>query len=359
MQSLHAEIGRTSDNAMRHVGRSRGGVLLRRTLPTLAIVAAVFALASALFTIDATEYGLVTRFGHVVRIVDKPGLHLKLPVDAVRRLDKRVLFSRLPQSEYLTIDKKNVVIESLATWRIADPARFLATFATEAAGEQSLADIIAAAIGSVIGQYPASALISTDSATNQYRPIITAIGRRVADFAGPAYGIDVLSFDIRRLSLPEQNRAHVFDRMTAERAKIAKENRSAGELEARKITAAADHERVRIEAQAAAAAAGIRAQSDAEASRTYAAAFGKDPKFYEFLRTLQAYDKILDDKTTLFIPADAEVLRLLHFDEPPQPGEPPPSAGTPSGETGAARGGGDRAANADRLLKRRPEGEVR
>ena len=102
---------------------------------------------------------------------------------------------------------------------------------------------ILAEIGSVIGQYPASALISPDPAKSRYRPIVSAIGRRVADFAGPAYGIEVISLDIRRLSLPEQNRAHVFDRMKAERAKIAKENRSAGELEARKITAEADHEK--------------------------------------------------------------------------------------------------------------------
>ncbi len=359
MQSLPIKIETTSDKAMRRVGRSHRDVLLRRTLPTLAIAAAVFALASALFTIDATEYGLITRFGHVVRVVDEPGLHLKLPFDAVRRLDKRALFSRLPQSEYLTIDKKNIVIESLVTWRIADPERFLATFATQAAGEQSLADIIVAAIGSVIGQYPASALISADSAENRYRPIVAAIGRRVTDFAGPAYGIDVFSFDIRRLSLPEQNRAHVFDRMTAERAKIAKENRSAGEFEGRKISSAADHERVRIEAEAAGASAHLRAQGDAEASRVYAAAFGQDPKFYQFLRTLQAYDKILDDKTTLFIPAEAEVLRLLHFDEQPQPTGVPPSAGTPVGEVGPERGSGDRAADADRLLQRRPEGELR
>ena len=231
------------------------------------------------------------------------------PFDRVVRLDKRVLFSRPPRSEYLTVDKKNIVIESLATWRIADPERFVGAFTTAAAAEQLLGDAISAAIGAVLGQFPASALISADPAESHYRPIISAIARQVADFARPAYGIDVISLDIRGLSLPETNREHVFDRMTAERAKIAKENRSAGELEARKITAEADHERVRIEAEAAGAAARIKAEGDAEASRTYAAAFGQDAKFYQFLRTLQAYDKILDDKTMLFLPADAEVLR--------------------------------------------------
>ena len=228
-------------------------VLLRRSLPALALAGVVWAIASSLFTIDVTEYGLVTRFGRVVRVVAEPGLYVTVPFDRVVRLDKRVLFSRLPRSEYLTVDKKNIVIESLATWRIADPERFLGAFTSEAVAEQLLGDAISATIGSVLGQFPASALISADPAESRYRPIISAIARQVADFARPAYGIDVISLDIRGLSLPERNRAHVFDRMTAERAKIAKENRSAGELQARKITAEADHERVRIEAEAAGA----------------------------------------------------------------------------------------------------------
>jgi membrane protease subunit HflC len=110
----------------------------------------------------------------------------------------------------------------------------------------------------------------------------------------------VNSLYIRGLSLPESNRAHVFDRMTAERAKIAKENRSAGELQARKITAEAEHERVRIEAEAAGAASRIKAEGDAEASRTYAAAFGKGARFYEFLRTLQATTRSWTTKRCCF-----------------------------------------------------------
>jgi modulator of FtsH protease HflC len=344
---------------MTHTAPSHMEVLLRRSLPALALASGVWALVSAVYTVDATQYGLVTRFGRVVRVVAEPGLYVTAPFDRVVRLDKRVLFSRPAPSEYLSIDKKNVVVESLATWRIADPERFIGTFTTQAAAEQVLGDVILAEVGSVVGQYPASALVSADAAESRYRPIVSAIGRRVADFARPAYGIDVISFDIRRLSLPEQNRDHVFDRMKAERAKIAKENRSAGELQARKIIAEADHERVRIEAEAAGAAARIRAEGDAEASRTYAAAFGQDSKFYEFLRTLQAYDKILDDKATLFFPADAEVLRLLHFDAQPAPGEPAPGAAGPVGAAGSLQEPSALSADADRLLKRKPGEELR
>jgi membrane protease subunit HflC len=310
------------------------------------------------FTVDATEYGLVMRFGRVVRVLSEPGLYVTVPFDRVARLDKRFLFSRPAPSEYLTIDKKNIVIESLATWRIAEPERFLATLTTPAAAEQALADVIIGEIGSVIGKSPASALVSGDAAENRYRSIVSAIERRVAAFVRPAYGIEVVSVDIRRLSLPELNRAHVFDRMTAERAKIAKQNRSAGELQARKITAEADHERVRIAAEAASTAVQTKAEGDAEASRTYADAYRRDPKLYEFLRTLQAYDKILDDKTTLFFPADAEVLRLLHFDAQPASGEPAPNASTPVGAADSPHAPSS-LADADRLPKKKSEGAFR
>ncbi|HTD85253.1 MAG TPA: hypothetical protein VK850_01635, partial [Candidatus Binatia bacterium] len=159
-----------------------------------------------------------------------------------------------------------------------------------------------------------------------YPAMAAEVGRRAADFARTAYGIEVVSVDVRRLYPPELNREHVFERIKAERAKIAKENRSAGEVEAKRIIAEADHEKIRIDSDAAGQAERIKAEADAEASRTYAAAFGQDSRFYQFLRTLRAYDKLLDDKTTIFLPADTDVLRMLHFDKQPGPLGPSPAA---------------------------------
>jgi modulator of FtsH protease HflC len=316
----------------------RSNIVLRRSLPALMAAFAVWAFVSSFFALDITEYGLVTRFGRVVRVLAEPGLHVVAPFDRVVRLDKRILFFRPAPSEYLTIDKKNVGVDSLVTWRIADPVRFLAAVATPAAGEQRLSDIILAEIGAVMGRHPASVLISTDPAKTNYQAMASEVVRRVADLARTAYGI---------LHLPELNREHVFERMRAERAKIAKENRSAGELEAKRIIAEADHEKIRIDSEAAGQAERIKAEADAEASRTYAAAFWQDPGFYQFLRTLRAYDKFLDDKTTLFLPADADVLRMLHFDtQPLQVGPSPPPPGAIS--TGA-----------DLLLNKKLEEEVR
>ena len=298
---------------------------LRRTLLALVSASAIFAITLSFLTVDATEYGLVTRFGRVVRVISEPGLYLKAPLDHVVRLDKRVLFSRLARSEYLTTDKRNIVVEALLSWRIADPQSFLATFGTRGAAEEELSDVILGDIGSVIGRHPASGLISTEPAESQYQAIWSEISRRVAAFARPAYGIEVVRVDLRHLSLPEQNREHVFDRMKAERARIAKENRSKGSLEAKKIIAEADHEKTLIDALAAGQAERIRAEGDAQASKTYATAFGRDPRFYQFLRTLQAYDKILDARTTLFLAPEADVLRMLRFDREP-PSTPPSGA---------------------------------
>lgn len=334
----------------------RSGRMLRWTLPVIAAAALIWALVSAFFSVDIAEFGVVMRFGRVVRVVAEPGLHVTAPFDRVVRLDKRLLFSRPARSEYLTTDKKNVVVESLAVWRIADAERFLTTLATRDAAENRLSDIVLAEMGSVMGRYPASVLISTDPAQSRYRRIVSEVGRRVADFAGPAYGVDVVSVDIRHVSLPDVNREHVFDRMKAERAKIAKENRSAGELEAKKIIAEADHEKTRIDADAAGRAEHIKAEADAEASRVYATAFGEDPRFYKFLRTLRAYDKFLDDKTTVFLPADAEVLRMLRFDKL-APAEP---ATAPAGDrAGLPTSSGSSSAGTDLLLQRKPEERAR
>ena len=179
-----------------------------------------------------------------------------------------------------------------------------------------------------MGRYPASVLISTDSAKRNYQAVASEVVRRAADFARTTYGIEVVSVDVRRLYPPELNREHVFERMKAERAKIAKENRSAGEVEAKRIIAEADHEKSRIDSDAAGQAERIKAEADAEASRTYAAAFTQDPRFYQFLRTLRAYDKLLDDKTTIFLPADIGALQMLHFDK--QPGQVGPSPPPPT-----------------------------
>src|SRR6478672_3171295 len=178
----------------------RSNIVLRRTLPALTAALTAWALVSSFFALDVTEYGLVTRFGRVVRVLAEPGLHVVAPFDRVVRLDKRILFFRPAPSEFLTIDKKNLGVDSLVTWRITDPERFLAALATPAAAEQRLSDVVLAEIGAVMGQYPASVLISTDPGKRDYRAVTSEVVRRAADFARANYGIEVVRSTFRRLS---------------------------------------------------------------------------------------------------------------------------------------------------------------
>jgi modulator of FtsH protease HflC len=133
----------------------------------------------------------------------------------------------------------------------------------------------------------------------------------------PAFGIEVADVDVRKLYLPDQNKQSVFERMKAERGRMAAQYRSEGERDAQALVAQADAERTRLMAEASEQAQRIRADGEAEASRVYAEAFGQAPEFYKFLRTLEAYRKFLDDSTTLFLPADAEIFGLLQFEVAP------------------------------------------
>jgi membrane protease subunit HflC len=286
---------------------------LRRTLLVGAVAMAGLAVWSSLVVVDATEFGVFARFGRVVRVVTEPGLRLKwpAPVERVVHVDRRLLTFMPASAEYLSEDKKNLVVHSLVTWRIVEPVRYLATAGSRAMAQERLTDIVLTAVGNVLGSHPSAAVIGVDGGTSQ----LAAVMRRILDEARPriraAYGIDLVDVRLRQLTLPEQNRANVFARMKAERGKIAMKYRSEGEREFKKLVAAADREKTRILAEAYREAERVKAEGDAHAMQIYADAFGRSPEFYKFTRTLSAYEKILDGNTTVFLPADAEIFRVL------------------------------------------------
>jgi modulator of FtsH protease HflC len=303
--------------------RVRFATRLGKTVLLLGAGVLMWAASATFFTVDVTEYGAVSRFGRIVRILEEPGLYLKSPLDRVIRLDRRLLYSRPARAEYLTADKKNVVVRSLAMWRITEPERFLRRLRTRADAEERLADLILGEIGAVLGRYPFAALVSSGEGQGRFATMVSDIAAAVAADARPAFGIDVVDVDVRKLYLPEQNKQSVFERMKAERGRMAAQYRSEGERDAQALIAQADAERTRLMAEAYEQAQRARAEGEAEAIRVYAAAFGQAPEFYKFLRTLEAYRKFLDGTTTLFLPADAQVLGLLHFDVAPGAGREP------------------------------------
>ena len=276
----------------------------------LALLVAI-AVGSAI-VVDTTEYAVVTRFGRPVRTYTAPGLRFRIPfVDQVVRLDARLLMTEPPAAEYLTLDKKNVVARTFLTWRLEDPLRYLQTVQLRDAAEARLAAVTSSEIGAAFGSVPFDALVSTEADKMRLGAIIDQVEQRVRDTAAREYGVKLVSLRVERLAFPQQNEASVFQRMRAERQRIAKQFRSEGEEQSLKIRAEADRERARILAEADRKASEIRGQAEAEAARIYADALAADPDFYRFVRTLEAYDKIIDKDTTVILPADSPLMKGL------------------------------------------------
>jgi len=270
-------------------------------------------LYSMFFTLDVTEYGLVKRFGKVVRVLSNPGLKIKFPypIDSVQKVQRSLLNFQPVPMEYLTQSKNHISISSIVLWSIVDPKRFVETLVDRANAEIRLADIVSSEIGSVLGTYPLHVFISTKAEEFQFGKVMAQILESARERA-KNYGVQVVDVRLMALNFPEQNKRSVFERMVAERGRIATKYRSEGEMESMRVIAEAEHEKTRTLAEAYKEAEKYRGEGDAEAMRIYAEAFRTNPQFYKFLRTLEAYDKILDMKTTLFLPADADIVKLLN-----------------------------------------------
>ncbi|NNE42599.1 MAG: protease modulator HflC [Gemmatimonadetes bacterium] len=280
--------------------------------PLLAVLILGGLLYGSLFTVDMTETAVVTRFGDPVKVVTEPGIQWKLPfVHQVRRFDARLQVLEPQQAEFLTNDKKNIVASYFAVWRVAEPLSYFRAVPSEAAARSQLSDVLASELGAAFAQVPFDQLINTKSEARRLREMVNAIEADLRGVAREKYGIEVVEFDVRRLSFPDQNRRSVFERMRAERERIARGFRSEGEEEARKIRAQADREESQILAEAYQQAEILRGEGEAQATRIFGEAIARDPEFYEFMRTLEAYRKFLDDNTTLVLPLDSELMRLL------------------------------------------------
>jgi modulator of FtsH protease HflC len=278
----------------------------------LALAVVIALAAGSAIVVDTTEYAVVTRFGRPTRIYTTPGLRFRIPlVDQVVRLDARLLMTEPPVAEYLTLDKKNVVARTFLAWRVDDPLRYLQAVQLRDAAEARLAAVTSSEIGAAFGSVPFEALVSTDADKVRLGAIIDQVEQRVRETAAREYGVRLVALRVERLAFPQQNEASVFQRMRAERQRIAKQFRSEGEEQSLKIRAEADRERARILAEAERKAAEIRGQAEAEAARIYAEALSADPDFYRFVRTLEAYDKIIDKDTTVILPADSALMKGL------------------------------------------------
>jgi membrane protease subunit HflC len=269
--------------------------------------------ARSLIFVDETEYVIVTEFGRPVVTHKTPGLQLKWPWQSAIRLDHRLQIYNPRPSEFLTGDKKNIVLDAFVVWRVAaeEPLHFLKAVNNFVNAEARLHDVVWSELSSELGKRDMTALVSVTAGEMQLPKIVESVAGRCREKAGRDFGIEIVDVGLRRLNLPEQNKQSVFDRMRAERQRKATEYRAQGQSEATRIRAEGDKEASRILSEAYRESEKLRGQGDAEATRIYKTAHNKDPQFYELVRTLDAYRKFLNDKTTIYISSDWELLKLL------------------------------------------------
>ncbi|MFT9496691.1 protease modulator HflC [Anaerosolibacter sp.] len=265
-----------------------------------------------IYTVDTTEYAVITQFGNPVNTVLQPGLKVKLPdpIQSIQRFDNRIQVYEADPLELLTSDKKSVNVDYYGTWRITDPVTFMKTVKDKVGVEARLSDVLSSSLGVRLGKYNLDELINTDTDKLKLNAIMQDVVQKSKEKA-KEYGIEVVDAQIKVLNFPEANKQSVFSRMKAEREQMAKKYRSEGSEEAAKIRADAEKEQKIILSEAYKQAQEIKGEGDAEAIKIYAEAFQKDPKFYEFIRTLETYEKTIDEKTTLVLPSNSQILKYL------------------------------------------------
>jgi len=265
-----------------------------------------------LYKVDVTEYAVVTQFGNPVNTVLKPGLNIKLPdpIQSVQKFDKRVQVYQADPLELLTLDKKSVSVDYYGTWKITDPVLYMKTVKDKVGAEARLLDVFSSSVGIQLGRYNLDQLVNIEL---DKLKLDSMMADAIAYSKGKAteYGIEVVDTQIKVLNFPESNKKSVYGRMKAEREQMAKKYRSEGSEQAAKIRADAEKEQRIILSEAYKTAQKLIGEGDSEAIRIYAEAFQKDAKFYEFIRTLETYEKTIDGNTTLILPSTAEILKYL------------------------------------------------
>jgi membrane protease subunit HflC len=262
---------------------------------------------STIIVVDETEQVVILQFGKPVKIIKEPGLNFKLPapIQVLNSFEKRLLEYDVPPEEILSRDKKSLIVDNYVRWRIVDPLLFLQTVRAIPTAKTRLDDIVYSELRQELGNHDMHEIIT------EARELIMEKVTIASNEETSKYGIEVIDVRIRRVDLPRENEASIYARMEAERKRQANKFRSEGEEEAQKIRAATDRDKTVLLAEAYKTSQQIRGEGEAEALDIYAVSFSKDPEFYEFIRTLETYEKVIDKKTTLVLPGDSKLFKAL------------------------------------------------
>jgi membrane protease subunit HflC len=283
---------------------------MRAVLAFILVLLGGAALAAyfAFFVVHQNEQALVLEFGKPKRVIKDPGLHWKIPVvETVDYFDKRILDLDAQPQEVTASDQKRIVVDAFTRYKIVDPLRFYQTVRDERMVRTRLGPIVESSLRRVLGSSTFQDLVR-----DKREDLMKRIAKLVND-EGKEFGLEVVDVRIKRADLPEQNSKSVYDRMRAERQREAAEFRAQGAAEANRIKATADREATVILAEATRKGEIMRGEGDAERNRIFADAFGRDPDFFGFYRSMQAYEQGMKSADTrMLLSPDSEFFRYFN-----------------------------------------------
>ena len=290
----------------------------------LIVAAAVFILYNALFTVHQTQQALVLQFGETKRQISEPGLAWKIPfVQNVVFFDRRILDLDSPAQEVIAADQKRLVVDAFARYRIENSLRFYQSVGTVGIANSRLSTLLNSAVRRVLGEASFTAVVRDD------RPDLMLRIRQQMDDEAEKFGIDIVDVRIRRADLPEANSQAIYSRMQTARQREAAEIRAEGEEAARRIRSRADRTATVIIAEANRESEELRGDGDAARANIFAEAYGKDPEFFSFYRSMQAYEAgIASGDTRMVLSPKSEFFR--YFGNSAGKGLPTPPADTPA-----------------------------
>jgi len=265
------------------------------------------------FTVEESEAAIVLQFGRPVRVVRSAGLHPKLPapVQTVVRVDLRLLLLSPPPAEYLTSDQKNLLVDARLAYRVVDPQRYVEAVADREGAELRLQEILRARVGAALGRHGLGQLVGLDPAELRLEGMQAELTRQCDRLGRDNFGIAVELVVLQRVMFPPQNLGAVYRRMAAERERIAKRYLAEGEEQAMSVRSEAKLEAEKLLSEARRDAQILVGQTDAEVAEMYGRTYSQDPRLYEFLKRLEAYEELLGEGSTVVLDGSSPLMRPL------------------------------------------------
>jgi len=303
------------------------------TIAIIAVVVIIIIVSSSFYVVDIKSQCVLTQFGRPIKVVQKPGLKVKTPfIQKVKYFEKRIIEWDGEPSDILTRDKENIGINTWARWKIVDPLKFYTSLGTESRGQGVLDEVIESAVKNIVSSYPLNEILRNTNRKLEYTTVelekaerdkkvkvsqgrsslVREINKMADEGLRDRYGIELVDVMIKHINYVPAVIPKIFDRMRSERIRIANKYESEGRRDEAEILGYMKKELEKIESEGYKIAVETRGDADAEAIKIYAEAYGKDPDFYSFTKTLETYEKTFDENTRLYLSTDSEYYKYIN-----------------------------------------------